>query len=470
MISDVLRKRRQVVVVVFGAIVVGAVIFAIMSLSSWEPDQIASNYGQRRSAAIQESVNGTLALSELFEQKGHTVASWRRLSPRIRSYDTLVWIPDLNSAPSRQERDFLDAWLDGGPGRTLIYVGRDFDINSLYWQKMQSNAPSDQVSEINERLKSASEQHNAALANGPHLTYARWFVIQPGPHHRVTGLSGPWADGIDASAVDISIGTRLVAATDDDVPVPGKPQPVFTVTAGPPTKATTPNVPPANPGTPGGTAAPAPPKAGKNTKAKRLAATPVPFGVAPIANAEQESRPVPNSEVLLETDLGDPLVRRVYDGPAPFTSTPSAARRSQVIVVTNGAFLLNMGLVNHEHRKLAARLVEACGPPGNVAFLESGPTGLAVLDKEPENTMPSGMGLFTIYPLNVLLLHLIGVGLLFCFTVWPIFGRAKRLPAVAVSDFGAHIEAVGEMLEQTHDRKTARLILENYQKTTKETR
>ena len=31
MISDVLRKRRQVVVVVFGAIVVGAVIFAIMT-------------------------------------------------------------------------------------------------------------------------------------------------------------------------------------------------------------------------------------------------------------------------------------------------------------------------------------------------------------------------------------------------------------------------------------------------------
>ncbi|MFM7072542.1 MAG: hypothetical protein ACKO38_12200 [Planctomycetota bacterium] len=470
MINVLLRKRRHLVVGLFSVIVVGALIFAFMSLSSCEPDQIASNYGQRRGSAIQESVNGTLALSRLFEQKGHTVASWRRLSPRIRSYDTLVWIPDLNSAPSRQERDFLDAWLDDGVGRTLIYVGRDYDVASLYWQKMQSKAPADQISEINERLKSAGEQHNAALANGPHLAYARWFVIKPGPHYPVTGLNGPWADGVDASALDISVGTRLVAATNDSVPVAGTPLPVFTMATSPPTKATTPNVPPANPGTAGGTGAPAPPKAGKNTKVKKLAASPLPFSVAPVGNAEQESRPVPNSEVLLETDRGDPLVRRVYDGPAPYTSTPPATRRSQVIVVTNGAFLLNMGLVNHEHRKLAARLVEACGPPGNVAFLESGPTGLAVLDKEPENTMPSGMGLFTIYPLNVLLLHLIGVGLLFCFTVWPIFGRAKRLPAVSVSDFGAHVEAVGDLLEQTHDKKTARLILENYQKTTKETR
>jgi hypothetical protein len=70
----------------------------------------------------------------------------------------------------------------------------------------------------------------------------------------------------------------------------------------------------------------------------------------------------------------------------------------------------------------------------------------------------------------VLLLHLIGVGLLFCFTAWPIFGRAKRLPTESVSDFGAHIEAVGDLLERTRDRKTARQILENYQKTTKETR
>lgn len=450
---DFLRKRRGLLLGSFGLLTAAAVVLALMTLFSCEPDQIASDYGQRRGGGIQESVSGTVAFSKLFEQAGHTVGVCRRLSPRVRSYDTLVWIPNVNGAPSQEERDFLDSWLAGGTGRTLVYVGRDFDIASLYWSKMKANAPADQMTEIDARLTAARLAHDQALANGLHLTYARWFVVRPGPHYPVVGLRGPWAQGIDAAATDITVGTRLMPAGASDIPNVGAPLPTFVVAGA---KATTPASPPA----------------GKNQgpKPRRLSATPVPFGTVPVGNAALERLSIPNSDVLLETDRGDPLVRRVYDGPAPFETASPAPRRSQVIVVTNGAFLLNLGLVNREHRKLAARLVEACGPPGNVAFLESGPTGLAVLDKEPDNTMPSGLGLFTIYPLNVLLLHLIGVGLLFCFTAWPIFGRAKRLPTESVSDFGAHIEAVGDLLERTRDRKTARQILENYQKTTKETR
>src|SRR5262249_16531695 len=50
---------------------------------------------------------------------------------------------------------------------------------------------------------------------------------------------------------------------------------------------------------------------------------------------------------------------------------------SRLIVVTNGSFLLNLPLVNHEHRKLAARLVAAV-EPGQVVFLESGLGGPAI--------------------------------------------------------------------------------------------
>jgi hypothetical protein len=322
---------------------------------------------------------------------------------------------------------------------------------------------------------------------------------------------------VDDTAIEITVGTRLMPATNDDKPVFGTPLPTFapapvasapaapgganavkagkaatgantnndaankdsakntveskTSGTGPtsgtePTSGTGPTTTPPTPPAP-----PVPPPApNQGPRTRRRAPANTIFGQPAVPTAEAEQFALPNSEVLLKTNRGDPLVRRVYDGVQPFDAGYSPQRRSQVIVVTNGSFLLNMGLVNREHRKLAARLVEICGPPGNVAFLESGPTGLAVLDKEPQNTMPSGLGLFTVYPLNILLLHLIGVGLLFCFTAWPIFGRAKRLPAVSVSDFGAHVEAVGELLEQTRDRKTARLILENYQKVTKETR
>ncbi len=504
-------RRSRLLWVLFAVLVIGALLYAIVSLAGCEPDTIVSGYGQRRGAEFQESVNGTSALSRLFEQAGHKVATWRRLSPRIRSFDTLVWFPDVNGAPSQREREFLDAWLADKPGRTLVYVGRDFDNASLYWRKMQASAPADQAEEIKTRLTSAREQHDFVLANGPHLSYSRWFTVRPGPHYPVVDVRGPWAEGIDDRAIEISVGTRLVAAETGDAPVVGQPAPTFTPLSQPGKKAanavgskqgdvTSADSPdaakssrgpkaseasnPPDPATPKGGedvpgAAPAPKSAATppaatppapGTRGRRRAGPTTLFGPAQPARAEPERWSIPNSETLLESDRGDPLVRRVYDGVQPFDNKYLASRRSQVIVVTNGAFLLNLGLVNREHRKLAARLVAECGPPGNVAFLESGPTGLAVLDKEPQNTMPSGMGLFTIYPLNILLLHLIGFGLLFCFTAWPIFGRAKRLPTATVSDFGAHVEAVGELLERTRDRKTARLIFENYQKLTKETR
>ena len=47
--------------------------------------------------------------------------------------------------------------------------------------------------------------------------------------------------------------------------------------------------------------------------------------------------------------------------------------QSQLLVVSNGSFLLNAMLVNHEHRKLAGKLIDTIGPGGrDVVFLESG--------------------------------------------------------------------------------------------------
>ena len=65
-------------------------------------------------------------------------------------------------------------------------------------------------------------------------------------------------------------------------------------------------------------------------------------------------------EALLESDEGL-IVGRLDIG------------QSQLLVVANGSFLLNATLVNHEHRKLAGKLVDAIGPGGrDVVFLESG--------------------------------------------------------------------------------------------------
>jgi len=123
----------------------------------------------------------------------------------------------------------------------------------------------------------------------------------------------------------------------------------------------------------------------------------------------------------------------------------------QIIFVANGSFLLNLPLVNAEHRKLAGRLVRAAAP-GRVIFIESGPGGPAVDPPQADNSM---WKVFGAWPLNGVLLHLAVLGLIFCFARWPIFGR-PRVPAEAyASDFAKHVEAMGELLRRTKDRAYA---------------
>jgi hypothetical protein len=135
-------------------------------------------------------------------------------------------------------------------------------------------------------------------------------------------------------------------------------------------------------------------------------------------------------------------------------SAPANYRRdngSKLIVVANGAFLLNEPLVNHEHRKLAGKLIETVGnnEPGRLVFLESGPGGPPV---DPPGGGSALARLFGAWPLNVILLHLAVLGIIFCFARWPIFGRPKNPPAETTSDFGKHVDAVSELLRRTHDR------------------
>jgi hypothetical protein len=127
---------------------------------------------------------------------------------------------------------------------------------------------------------------------------------------------------------------------------------------------------------------------------------------------------------------------------------------SRIVVVNNGSWLLNVPLVNHQHRQLAGRLVRDRGQGGEVVFLESGVGGPSVAATGPRRH--HGLEAFTVWPINVILLHLTASGILYCFSVFPVFGRAKRLPARDNSDFGRHITALGELLARTGDEDFAR--------------
>jgi hypothetical protein len=152
-------------------------------------------------------------------------------------------------------------------------------------------------------------------------------------------------------------------------------------------------------------------------------------------------------------------VRRRFDSPNSWGGT---APPNQLIVITNGSFLLNLQLVNHEHRKLAAHLIDELPESARVVFLESGPGGPPIRDAEPAPRPPNGLEVFAIWPLGAVLLHVAALGLVFCFAKLPIFGVPRDPREVSLSDFGKHISAFGELLHLTRDRSYAQARLDHY--------
>jgi len=172
-------------------------------------------------------------------------------------------------------------------------------------------------------------------------------------------------------------------------------------------------------------------------------------------------------------------------GPLVTKITASQWPSGQLLVVTNGSFLLNLPLVNVEHRKLAAKLITECGTPGKAVFLESSEGGPVILSTDPDGAYPTGLEVFTVWPLGIIVLHLAALGILCCFAAYPIFGRPREVVLASDSSsaraetyrsgyytsgsstvdvdarrierahFGKHIDALGELLELTKDRAYA---------------
>lgn len=161
--------------------------------------------------------------------------------------------------------------------------------------------------------------------------------------------------------------------------------------------------------------------------------------------------PPSGAQVLLQSQ-GDVLVSRqeIEDG--------------QLIVVVNGSLVLNEPLVNRENRKLAGKLIDAIGPPRqSVVFLESDAGGPPVWNEEPRDRQRSGLDIVGIWPFSLIFLHLVTVGLIFCYSRYPIFGRARPLDPPALADFGRHVAALGTLLERTRDRAYALNRVAHYQ-------
>ena len=392
------RLQRRVLFGV-GALVLAGFFYLIYYLFSSGGENLDTAYGKRRGHKAASSVNGTSVLAEMYSRAGHKVKTINRLSPGLNDRaDVIVWIPDSFATPDQKQREFLENWLSKGRGRTLIYVGRDYDAAAEYWKTVVPQVTGEEAEKFKRFEAESRAAYDSLRSKMPKAEYARWFTARrDGKKHTAGTLEGPWAEGIDASKADIVIEGILEPPAETDRATPAKDPPL-------------------------------------------------PEKVTPLLWSDQ------NGDGYTPKDA---IVSRVTDR-AAFGET------GQVIVVNNGSFVLNYPLVNHEHRKLAGKLIDECGPAQNVAFLESSDGGPDVLDKEPESGERGLFEILQVWPLNAIIIHLTLLGIVYCLARSPIFGRPRELPGEAAADFGKHITALGRLMGRTKDRAYAEQRVQQY--------
>ena len=161
-----------------------------------------------------------------------------------------------------------------------------------------------------------------------------------------------------------------------------------------------------------------------------------------------------NEDVLLSGD-GDKLA--VAWNFHAEEDEPDAAP-SSVLVLANGAFTLNAGLLNRARRPLATRVVDWLGDdPTQVAFVEG---GRALADEERGEVSP--FHLLTVAPFNWVAAHLLIFGGLFAFSLATTLGRPRPEPPEDFERTSAHPKALGSILARTRQIDLAREILAKY--------
>jgi hypothetical protein len=396
-----------------------------------------SSYGEL-DAGANISPNGLGVHRNLWQQAGVDFISIKRLSNRLNKVDSLVLVSTDFQPPSQLARKWLEEWLRAAPGRSIIYFGRDFNAREYYLKQLNPSSGSEQEAYIRKqiallRADELRRRNTAYLEN----TSCDWFYLDVHSSPTiVTGLSGSWAGNLKEYEPVWPIRTRLLPpATEQQGRLPSWLS----------SKAT-------------GVATPANAAPAQNNDAvdQNKTVYRTQWENDEIKTIEEWSKvfaDLPRSQVLLESASGEPLVFKLVH--------PERFGDGQIIVCANGAPFLNASLVQPAFGQIAELIIGECLPSQRVAFLPIDENGLQVA---PAETDSRGLGLEMLvqWPLAVVTMPACLVALIVCVSLLPILGRPRELPKNSVSDFGMHVEALGEMLYDTRDQAFALRAVRHY--------
>ncbi len=143
----------------------------------------------------------------------------------------------------------------------------------------------------------------------------------------------------------------------------------------------------------------------------------------------------------------------ISQSPAPLV--PLRGERwgnSEVCVVAGGSLVTNFAMVDPAGRSLAVRLRDRIwqrtgdGDRLEIGFLTSDTAPLPVSRRSVSTPPATGLEFMTTWPISLVTLHGLFLGVVICLALLPIFGRPKSPPPPPTGRFASHLDAMARLL------------------------
>ena len=86
----------------------------------------------------------------------------------------------------------------------------------------------------------------------------------------------------------------------------------------------------------------------------------------------------------------------------------------------------------------------------------------SISERTPGAPIASGMELLTVWPISLVTIHGVLLGLVVCLMLLPIFGRPRKVRRVDHSDFGDHLDAVAALMNRAGGEEFAKQRISEY--------
>lgn len=419
----------------------------------WSSD--AHPYGAVTSPGANRSLNGLGLHRKLWESQGAKCSTPSQLSPKLEQTDVIVLVGQSYEPPGIEARRWLEQWLASGDQRTLLYFGRDFDADILYRQQTLDELPSERRQRGEELLAlRQADELRLRWQQLPAVAFCDWFYIDAlrATHdyqnfQSVWPYTGQFADALADEALEgrWPVGVAL-HPPDSKLWMDRLSQQIHQM----PAVASSKTLPSDNNSN-------SPHDAQDSPQSLRHSHwNPDEFGSkSQWLDALQDPL---EAEILVAADDGQPLIFRL-------TSDASQTARlgnGQIVIVANGFPVLNGSLVTPLGAQLGQLLIDTCGPAEQVALLAFDQSGLIISGTEESGLNGAGLEMLTVWPLSAITMPAALLGIIVCAALWPILGRPQPLAKRSVSDLGLHIEAIGRLMSETHDRQYAAAAIDEY--------